>query len=106
MIRIFAAAITALALWGGAVWAAAPGAQQVTSAAVSGFAITPSDTTVFSATSYLYNANATACNMAVLFMNDTAPVTLIGVPVGAMLPVRVIKVMATNTTCTAIVGLY
>lgn len=73
--------------------------------AVRGFAVTKSDTTVFSTpTRYLYIGGTG--DVAVLLNGDSAPVTFSAVPVGTVLPVSVVKVMSTNTTATLILGLY
>jgi hypothetical protein len=47
-----------------------------------------------------------AGNLNLLLAGDTAPVVFVGVAAGTVLPVRVAKVMATNTTATNLVGLY
>ena len=71
--------------------------------AVSSFAVTPSDATIFSpATRKLWIGGAG--NVAVLLAGDTVPVTLLAVPVGTMLEVAVTKLMSANTTATAIIG--
>ena len=69
-------------------------------------AVTPSDTTVLLTTRGLHNGSATACNIAVVGVADTAAVTLLNVQAGADLPYSVVKVMSTNTTCTGIIALY
>ncbi len=46
-----------------------------------------------------------AGDVAVIAINDSAAVTLVGVQAGTILPVMVKKVMSTNTTATNIVGL-
>jgi hypothetical protein len=67
-------------------------------------AITPSDSTNLSPpTRYLYVGGAG--DLAVKALDDTAAVTLKAVPVGTLIPVRAVRVMATNTTATNIVGL-
>lgn len=45
-------------------------------------------------------------NVAVLCADDTVAVTLANVPSGTLLPLRVTKVMATNTTATTIVAMF
>ena len=68
------------------------------------FAVTPSDSTVIQARG-LYVGGTGA--VAVVMEGDGAPtaVTFSAVPVGTILPIRVTKVMSTNTTATLIVGL-
>lgn len=39
-------------------------------------------------------------------LDDSAPVTIAAVPAGALLPIRVKRVLATGTTATAILGLF
>jgi hypothetical protein len=46
-----------------------------------------------------------AGNVAIIAKDDTAAVTLTGVPIG-LLPVQAKRVMATNTTATTIVALF
>lgn len=73
-------------------------------------AITPSDTVdlVLGPTRFVYVSQAAACNLAVILADDSAAVTL-AVPAGsanAFLPIRAKRVMATNTTCTPIMGMW
>lgn len=66
------------------------------------FAVTPSDVTVFSPEARgLYVGGAG--NVAVVTKGGTT-VTFTGVAAGTVLPIRVTKVMSTNTTATAIIG--
>lgn len=67
------------------------------------FAVTPSDSTVLAAVRALY-VGVTG-NVAVQTAGSSTAVTLIAVPAGAILPIRVTKVMSTNTTATSIVAL-
>jgi hypothetical protein len=72
--------------------------------------ITPSDTVdlVQGPTRFVYLPQATACNIAVIFVDDTVAITL-AIPVSTnpdFIPMRVKRVMATNTTCTPIVGMW
>jgi hypothetical protein len=72
--------------------------------------ITPSDTVdlVQGATRFVYLPQATACNIAVIFVDDTVAITL-AIPVSTnpdFIPMRVKRVMATNTTCTPIIGMW
>jgi hypothetical protein len=47
-----------------------------------------------------------AGNIVLRAMNSPADVTLIGVPVGAILPIRALYVRATSTTATNLVAFY
>ena len=71
-------------------------------------AVTPSDTVdlTLGPTRGLYNGGAAACAIAMILADDTAAVTLSNVPAGVFMPVRAKRVMATNTACTGIVGLW
>lgn len=71
---------------------------------VHAFAITPSDTTVFSATTKVWIGGAGG-TMTALFNGDTVPVLLSGIVPGTILEISVIKVMATGTAATLIVGM-
>lgn len=73
--------------------------------AVHGFAVTPSNSTVFTSPTRAVWVGG-AGNLAVMMDGDSVAVTLVGVTVGTMLPISVIQVMATSTTATNIVGLY
>ena len=71
--------------------------------AAHGFAVTPNDSTTLAETTralYVGSAGAVAVLMA-----SGASVTFAGVAAGAMLPVRVTKVMATGTSATDLIGL-
>lgn len=71
-------------------------------------AVTPSDTVdlTLGPTRGLYNGGAAACAIAVILADDTAAVTLSNVSAGTFMPIRAKRVMATNTVCTGIVGLW
>lgn len=71
-------------------------------------AVTPSDSVdlTLGATRGIYNGGTLACNIALIAQDDTAAVTLAAVPAGAFLPLRAKRVMATNTTCASIVGIW
>ena len=45
-------------------------------------------------------------NIAMRLEGDTADITWVGVPTGAVLPVRPVFIRATGTTATNIIGLY
>lgn len=66
--------------------------------------ITKSDSTVLSGLRALWIGGAG--NVAILASDDSAAVTLTAVPAGTLLPISAKKVMSTNTTATAIVGIY
>lgn len=66
-------------------------------------AVTPSDTANFSAPSAVYVGGTG--NVRVLTQEGT-DVTFSGVPAGAVIPVRVIRVFATNTTATLLVRVF
>lgn len=68
-------------------------------------AITKSDATDLTANKIKALWVGGAGDVAVIGINDTAAVTIVGVPAGTLLPVMVSKVMSTNTTATSIVGL-
>jgi hypothetical protein len=71
-------------------------------------AITPADNTplALGATRGIYIGAAAACAIAVILRDDTVAVTFAAVPSGNFMPIRAKVVMATNTTCTGIVGLW
>jgi hypothetical protein len=89
-----------------AAWAQGPPSEVINQGRVLR-AVTPSDTVdlVLGATRGIYTG-ATSCNLAVIAQDDTAAVLLTGVAAGAFLPVRAKRIMAANTTCTGIVGLW
>lgn len=75
--------------------------------ATNGVAVTKSDSTVLPVTRALYIGGAG--DVAVVFEDKGSggsAVTLAGATAGSVLPVRVLKVMSTNTTATNIVALY
>lgn len=69
-----------------------------------GVAVTASDSTVLPVTRALWIGGAG--NVAVVFADGGSAVTLTGATAGSILPVKVTKVMSTNTTATSIVALY
>lgn len=74
------------------------------SPATGGFSVTKSDATVFAQpTRSLWVGGAG--DVAVRMLDGTTPI-FTGVLAGALLPVRVDKVLSTGTTATNIVGLY
>lgn len=78
--------------------------SNATVSAHSAAAVTTSDTTILPCTRALYVGGAG--NVAVVMADDENTVTFTAVPAGTILPVQVIKVMATNTTATTIVALW
>ena len=75
-----------------------------TVAAHSAAAVTTSDSTVLPCTRALYIGGAG--NVAVVMADDENTITFTAVPAGTILPIQVIKVMATNTTATNIIALW
>ena len=72
--------------------------------ATHGFAVVPSDVTVFAPTRRVWVGGAGA-TMTVLFNGDSSTTLLSGIPVGTMLDISITKVMATGTAATLIIGL-
>ena len=81
-----------------------PTFDRVESPARKAVAVTPSDATVLDITKAVYVGGAG--NLAVIMADDTAAVTFTGVAAGTVLPIRVQKVMATNTTATSVVAIF
>lgn len=73
-------------------------------AASKGVAVTKSDSTVLETTRALWVGGVG--DVAVVFADGGAAVTLSAVPAGTLLPVQVTKVMSTNTSATLIIALY
>lgn len=71
--------------------------------ATSLIAITKSDSTDLTGVRAVYVGGAG--DLALRGVNDESAVTLSSVPAGTWIPVRVDRVMSTNTTATNIVGL-
>jgi uncharacterized protein (UPF0261 family) len=72
--------------------------------ATTAFAVTPDDDDELSeVTRALYVG--VAGDVAVVMAEGSSAVTFVGVPAGSILPLRVKKIMATNTDATDIVGL-
>ena len=69
-----------------------------------GFAVTPSNSTVFAQPTRAVWVGGSG-NLAVTYLDGTTD-TLQGVPAGTMLNIRVTQVRATGTTATAISALY
>ena len=67
-------------------------------------AVTPSDSTDLGPVRALY-VGVTG-NVAVRAKGNSAAVTLVGVPAGAILPIRAQYVYSTGTTATDIVAMY
>lgn len=68
-----------------------------------GAAVTPSDSTVLTATRALWVGGA---GDVAVEMTGGSVVTLAAVPAGSLLPLRCAKVRATGTTATSIVALW
>jgi hypothetical protein len=68
-------------------------------------AVTTSDTVSFTAGECRALYVGVGGNISVFLRNGTS-VTFVGVPVGSVLPVSVLRVNATNTTASSIVALY
>ena len=66
-------------------------------------AVTPSDSTRLNGVRGLYVG--AAGNVAVKFDRNATVVTFTAVPVGTILPISVVTVMATGTTATGIIAL-
>lgn len=66
-------------------------------------AVTPSDTAVLSAPSVIYVGGTG--NVKVVTAQGTT-VTFVGLPAGAVIPVQVIQVYATDTTATNLVRVF
>ena len=73
----------------------------MTDPASNGFAVTPSDTTELTGVRGVYVGESG--DLAVVMRGGTSPVTLVGVPAGMILPIRVTKIMATNTSAASII---
>lgn len=67
-------------------------------------AVTPSDATDLTGVRAVY-VGVTG-NVALMALYDSAAVTFTAVPAGTIIPVRIKRVMATNTTATDIVAIY
>lgn len=106
---VFRAILLLVLLWPLAAVAQAPGPPaEVVNQGRKALAITPTDNALLTLgpTRSIYNGAAAACALAVILADDTAAVTFAAVPSGTFLPIRAKVVMATNTTCTALVGLW
>jgi hypothetical protein len=69
-----------------------------------GTAVTANDSTNLGCTRAVWVGGAG--DLAVTFYRTGNVRTIVGVPAGTMLPIRVSKVMSTNTTATSILALY
>lgn len=70
-----------------------------------GYTITPSDSAGLSVVTRAIYIGGSG-NISLILAYDSAPVTLNGVVAGSILPLRVKRVMATNTTATNLVAIY
>ena len=73
--------------------------------AESAAAVTPSDSTVLSPVPRSLYIGGDG-DVAVILARDSAVTTFVGLTAGTILPVRVTKVMAANTTATNIIALH
>lgn len=69
-----------------------------------GVAVTKSDVTILETTRGLYVG--TTGDVAVVFADGGAAVTIPSVPAGMILPIQVRQVMSTNTSASGFVALY
>lgn len=103
-------AALSLALWAGILSIAfaqlPPSGQQVLNQGIGARLLTKSNTTQVLVTRALYIGDAAACDVAVILNGDTSAVTFTNVQPGAFLPLQIIKLMSTNTSCTSVVALY
>ena len=103
-------AAAALALFGAAAYAQTavvpPAGQPVLNQGRQARALTKSDTVFIQPTRYIYIGDAAACTIAVVFVGDSAAVTLATAQPGRVLPLSIIKLMSTNTTCSAVTAIY
>ncbi len=76
----------------------------MTAPATRSVAVTPNDSTDLANISRALWVGG-AGNVAVMLADDTVAVTFVGVAAGSLLPVRVKRVMATNTTATNLVAI-
>lgn len=79
-------------------------ATGINSSAVRAITITPADGSDIANVSRAIWVGG-AGNLAVILAGDTSAVTFTGVPAGTLLPLRVKRVMSTNTTATSIVAI-
>lgn len=68
-------------------------------------AITPANGVTFAPTRYIY-VNGASCTLVTKLVGDTATTTWSNFPASQLVPLRVIDVESTGTTCTGIVGVY
>jgi hypothetical protein len=86
----------------------APSGQQVLNQGRSAVLLTPGDTTTITVTRGLHIGDAAACNISVVFANDsltTGAVTLPNVQPGLSYPYSIKRLRATGTTCTHVTAL-
>ena len=83
-----------------------PVGQPVLNQARQGRLLTKSDTTFIQPTRGVHIGDASACDIAVIFVGDSAAVTLANLQSGSDHPYAINKLMSTNTTCTAVTALY
>jgi hypothetical protein len=83
-----------------------PGNNPTSNQAWSTVLAVPSDTANISPTRALYNGAGTNCNIAVTPNGTATSVVYYGVQAGEFLPIQVVKIWSTNTTCVSILEQY
>ena len=86
-----------------------PSGLAVLNQGIDAAAVTPSDTIAVGPTRALYVGDPLSTGeLTVVMFNDNTqtPITFSNVPSGTFLPINVLFVMSTGTTCTNIVALY
>ncbi len=66
-------------------------------------AVTKSDSTIVNCRALYIGGGG---DVAIVALDDSAAVTLVGVPTGALLPIACKKIMSTNTSATSMVALF
>lgn len=79
--------------------------QTLDSPAFRAFAITPSNTVLFTIAVRAIYVGVTG-DVKALLVGDTAAVVFKAVPAGSILPIRAQRIDATGTTATDLVGMY
>ncbi len=74
--------------------------------ATQALAITPTNSAKFPATKGLYIGDASACTLVMKLRLDTSAQTWSNIQPGSILPIEVVDIEATSTTCTVILALY
>lgn len=103
MARVLAVLLILLA--GPALAQTQPAGQATLNQAIQSASLTKGST-VFAPTRGIYIGDATACDIAVKFRNDTNAVTLTNVQPGAAYPFQIVNLASSGTTCTTVIALY